>query len=54
MEHGKLTIGEFEEVCPGTARRTLQRDLKILVHKGVLLRCGSTNRVEYFPGQGVT
>ncbi len=53
MEHGKLTIGAFEEVCPGTARRTLQRDLKILVNKGVLLRCGSTNRVEYFPGQGV-
>ncbi len=47
IEHGKLTIGEFEEICPGIARRTLQRDLKSLVDQGVLARRGSTNRLEY-------
>ena len=52
IEHGKLTIGEFEEICPGIARRTLQRDLKSLVDQAVLARRGSTNRLEYaFSGE---
>ena len=53
LEHGKLTIGDFQELCPETHRRTLQRDIKALVDEGLLLRRGSTNQVEYLPGQGV-
>ena len=53
LEHRKLTIGGFQELCPGVHRRTLQRDLKILADQGLLLRCGRTNQVEYFPGHGV-
>ena len=53
LEHGKLTIGDFQELCPETHRRTLQRDIKALVDGGLLLRRGSTNQVEYLPGQGV-
>ena len=53
LEHGKLSIGDFQELCPETHRRTLQRDLKILVDEGLLFRRGSTNQVEYFPVQGI-
>ena len=52
LERGKLTIGDFQELCPDAHRRTLQRDLKILVDQGLLLRRGSTNQVEYYPAQG--
>jgi len=41
MEKGKLTIREFEELCPGVARRTLQRDLKALVDAGLFVESGS-------------
>ena len=54
LEQGKLTIGDFQGLCPDTHRRTLQRDLKILVDRKLLVRRGSTNQVEYFPGQGMT
>ena len=53
LGHGKLSIGDFQELCPETHRRTLQRDLKILVDQGLLFRRGSTNQVEYFPVQGI-
>ena len=53
LERGKITIGDFQELCPDAHRRTLQRDLKILVDEGLLFRRGSTNQVEYFPGHGV-
>jgi len=36
MEHGRLAIGDFEALCPGANRRTLQRDLKGLVEKGLV------------------
>ena len=49
LDHGRITIGELEELCPDTPRRTLQRDLKALVDKGLLVRSGSTNRHEYRP-----
>lgn len=54
LERGKLTIGNFQELCPDANRRTLQRDLKMLVDEGLLLRRGSTNRVEYVPVPGST
>ena len=54
LEHGALKIGDFERLCPGTTRRTLQRDLKALVEKGLLLPRGSTNRLEYLAGSEAT
>ena len=53
IEQGKITIADFNELCPDTHRRTLQRDLKILVDEGLLLRRGSTNQVEYVLGHGI-
>jgi len=41
LDDGRLTIQEFEALCPGVNRRTLQRDLKSLVDKGLLVERGS-------------
>ena len=49
LEGGRTTIVELEGLCAGTPRRTLQRDLKVLVDKGLLFRSGHTNRLEYRP-----
>lgn len=54
LEHGRLTIQEFEALCPGANRRTLQRDLRDMIEKGLLATEGRTNRLEYVAGQGVT
>ena len=53
MESGRVTIGEFEHLCPGIQRRTLQRDLRGLIEKGLLLLRGSTNRLEYVLADGI-
>ena len=53
LEGGRVTIGELEHLCPGVQRRTLQRDLRVMVEKGLLLRQGSTNRREYILVEGV-
>jgi Fic family protein len=53
FEAGRLTIQEFETLCPGVNRRTLQRDLQALVVKGLLAARGQTNRMEYVAGKGV-
>ena len=42
IEHGRLTIREYEELCPGTNRRTLQRDLRALVAKGLFSETGTS------------
>lgn len=47
IEHGGLTIHNFEKICPGPSRRTLQRELRAIVDKGVLLPEGETNRLYY-------
>jgi predicted HTH transcriptional regulator len=47
LEHGKITIQDFEALCPATARRSLQRDLKLLLEKGLVAASGATNRLEY-------
>jgi Fic family protein len=47
LEHGSLTIQEFERLCPDVNRRTLQRDLKAMVKEGVLLSEGATNQLIY-------
>ena len=53
LEHGPLSITGFQELCPGISRRTLQRDLRVLTEKGLLLRQGSTSRLEYVLASGV-
>jgi Fic family protein len=37
LEHGNLTIQDFELLCPEVNRRTLQRDLKAMIDKGLIL-----------------
>jgi AcrR family transcriptional regulator len=47
IARGGLTIRNFEEICPEASRRTLQRELRGMVEKG-LLRCeGKTNQLHY-------
>ncbi len=47
LDQGRLTVADVQRCCPGTPRRTLQRDLRGLVEKGVLVRRGQTSRVAY-------
>ena len=35
LERGSLTIQDFEHLCPDVNRRSLQRDLKAMIEKGV-------------------
>ncbi len=53
LEVGRLTIQELQALCPEANRRTLQRDLRDLVEKGLLVVRGQTNRMEYVAGKGV-
>ena len=53
LEYGRVTISELEHLCPGIQRRTLQRDLRGVMEKGLLLRRGSTNRIEYVLANGI-
>ncbi len=41
MERGRLTIREFEALFPQVNRRTLQRDLKAMVDKGLFVEHGT-------------
>jgi len=41
LAHGKLTIKDFEELCPGVNRRSLQRDLKAFLEKGLIKETGT-------------
>lgn len=47
LEYGKITIQDFEALCPETTRRSLQRDLRLLLEKGLVVASGATNRLEY-------
>ena len=49
LERGRMTITELESLFPEITRRTLQRDLRGLVEKGLVLRQGRTSRLEYIP-----
>lgn len=53
LDEGRLTIQDFATLCPGVNRRTLQRDLRNMVEKGLLATEGQTNRLEYVAGKGV-
>jgi Fic family protein len=41
VEHGQLTIRQYEAICPGINRRTLQRDLNALLDLGLLSEYGT-------------
>ena len=47
IRHEKLTIQDFEALCPDVNRRSLQRDLKLMVEKELLVALGATNRLVY-------
>ena len=51
--HGRLTIAECQALFPDLSRRTLQRDLRTLVEKGLLQRREGTNRLEYVLAEGL-
>ncbi len=51
LDEGRLTIGDFERLCPGANRRTLQRELKQLVDKGLLRQTRARNRLQYLAGK---
>ena len=47
LEHSSLTIQDFEGLCPDVNRRSLQRDLKVMVDSGLLVSEGATNKLVY-------
>lgn len=47
LAHGSLTIQDFEGLCPDVNRRSLQRDLKVMVDMGLLVSEGATNKLVY-------
>lgn len=51
LQHGKLTIQDFEALCPTVNRRSLQRDLKGMLVKNLITAEGATNQQVYrLPG----
>lgn len=47
LEHGSLTIQEYEALCPDVKRRTLQRDLKAMIEMELFISEGATNKLVY-------
>jgi len=47
LEHGSLTIKDFEGLCPDVNRRSLQRDLKTMVDLGLIVSEGETHQLRY-------
>jgi hypothetical protein len=41
LQHGTLTIQDFEALCPTVNRRSLQRDLKGMLDKNLILEVGA-------------
>lgn len=52
-EEGTFRIQDYEKVSEGVTRRTLQRELKDLVEKGLLRVEGATRRLSYSLGEGL-
>jgi hypothetical protein len=48
--HGKLTIQDFETLCPKVNRRSLQRDLKGMLDRRVVVEIGAgpTDRIRHW------
>jgi len=47
LQNGKLTIQDFEDICPDVNRRSLQRDLKGMLDKELVTTEGATNQLVY-------
>ena len=47
LAHGKLTIQDYEKLCPKVNRRSLQRDLKGMQDKDLVATEGATNQLAY-------
>ena len=47
LEHGNLTIQDFERLCPEVSRRSLQRDLKAMLERGLVVTEGETHQLLY-------
>lgn len=45
--NGTITLREYEKISPETHKRTLQRDLKLMVEKGLIRTEGATNKLVY-------
>ena len=44
LRHERLSIQDYEVLCPSVNRRSLQRDLKILIEKELIDSEGATNQ----------
>jgi len=53
LENGPLSIATLVSAYPDIHRRTLQRDLKVLIEKGLPLSEGATNNLTYRMEEGV-
>ncbi len=51
VANGSMTIQDFERLCPEVNRRSLQRDLKKLVDRGLLVARGETHNLLYLPAK---
>ena len=47
LQNDKLTIQDFENICPDVNRRSLQRDLKGMLDKELVSAEGATNQLVY-------
>ena len=47
LQNGKLTLQDFESICPDVNRRSLQRDLKGMLDKALIASEGATHHQEY-------
>lgn len=47
LEHGSLTIQDFEGLCPDINRRTLQRELKAMMDRRLIVTEGETHQLRY-------
>jgi len=47
QKHGRITNGEYQELCPDVSSETLRLDLVDLVEKGVLLKVGAKRGTYY-------
>jgi hypothetical protein len=47
LQYNRLTIQDYEILCPEVNRRSLQRDLKIMIEKELFTAEGATNQLVY-------
>ncbi len=47
LQYDRLTIQDYEELCQEVNRRSLQRDLKIMIERGLIATEGATNQLVY-------